>query len=133
VPAWLVVVLALVALLALLAIGGGIANARRERATRPGFDESLRDVDRALAAALASDRGWEPAGLEAAARRELAGSRPGEDVVELSLAQVLDRPGTDSDEAVFRARLAKGGQVSVRLVRRGDEWQGAGIEDSALS
>jgi hypothetical protein len=123
----LIVVLAVLAVLALLAVGGVLANSRRERATRRPFEDKLDEVDRHLAAALAEDRGWERSNLEAVARRELAAHRPGESVDELELVQVLDRPGTDADEALFRARTVSG-PATIRLARRAGEWYAAAID-----
>jgi hypothetical protein len=126
-PVWLIVVLALVVALAVLAIGGAIANGRRERSTRGPFERRLGAVDRALAAALADDRGWDPSQLEAAARRGIAANRPQAQITELELVQVIDRPGTDDDEALFRAQTAQG-VLNVRLERRGGEWHAAAVE-----
>lgn len=125
--AGLIAVIVVVALLVGLALGGVAANARRERASRHPFERNLRAVDRALAEALAADRGWEPAGLEAAARRELAARRPGEEIGALELVQVIDRPGTDSDQAVFRAELG-GASALLTLGRHGDEWLAAALD-----
>jgi cytochrome c-type biogenesis protein CcmH/NrfG len=130
VPTWLTVVAVIAGVLLLLALGGAVANARRERATRKPFAESLEEVDGALAAALAADHGWEPTRLESAARSELAARRPGEEVRDLRLVQVIDRPGTNADEAVFEATL-DGGPVRLSLARRGDEWFGARFDASA--
>jgi len=44
---------------------------------------------------------------------------------ELTLIEVLDRPGTDEDEAVFDVR-AGGSRHRLVLGRRGDEWIAAG-------
>jgi KaiC/GvpD/RAD55 family RecA-like ATPase len=125
---WIVLLVIFVVLL-VLAVGGAVTNARRERATRRPFDEALHDVDGALANALAGDRGWEPSVLVAAVHRELAQRRPGEEVRSLRLVKVVDRPGTDADEAVYRCELERGA-VRLSLARRGDEWLGARLEDA---
>ncbi len=124
-----VVLLIILAVLALLALGGALTNARRERATRRPFDEALHEVDRALAGALAADKGWEPSVLVAAVHRELARRRPGEDVRSLRLVQVIDRPGTDADEAVYQCDLDRG-SVRISLVRQGDDWLAARLEET---
>jgi hypothetical protein len=102
-PTWLaialVVVLGLVVLLALL---GAAGQSRRRRAGAGAFVTALRDVDRALAAAAAEDKGWERSTLEAAARDAFGQSRPGEALRNQELIQVLDREGTEEDKAVFR-------------------------------
>lgn len=41
--------------------------------------------------------------------------------------QVLDRPGTDADQAVFDAELS-GGRVRLTLGRRGGQWFAAAFE-----
>ena len=42
---------------------------------------------------------------------------------ELHLIQVIDRPGTDADEAVFRVRAVGGGGSELTLARTGDSWR----------
>jgi biopolymer transport protein ExbB/TolQ len=113
VPTWLIIVLAV---LVLLAIGGAIARARQLQRSRPAFERSLEQVNRDLAAAAAKDRGWDRATLEEAARRLDAEQRGGEPP-ELVLIEVLDRPGTDEDQAVFRC-----GDAHLTLGRRDGEW-----------
>ena len=116
----LIVVLVLVVLIVLLAIGGIIGRRRQLAATRPRFEQDLLQVNRDLAAAHAEDRGWEPAALEDAARRAYTAERDGADAGELVLMQVLDRPGTDDDKAVFR--VGSGGGERITLGRRDGEW-----------
>jgi hypothetical protein len=117
VPIWLIVVLVV---LVVLAVGGAIARRRQLDRTRGAFERSLAQVNRDLAAAAAQDRGWDRAHLEAAARR-VAAEDLGADPEELTLVEVLDRPGTDEDEAVFRVRAA-GRPHRVVLGRREGEW-----------
>lgn len=113
-----IVILVVIAVLLLLAVGGYVAQARRQ----PQLAESLRGrieaADAALADARAEDRGWERGTMEAAARAAVA---PRE-VTELHLIQVVDRPGTDADEAVFRAEHADGDATTVILGRRDGAW-----------
>jgi len=113
VPTWLIIV---IVVLALLAIGGAIARARQLRRSRPAFEASLEQVNRDLAAAAAADRGWDRATLEDAARRIYAAER-GREPAELVLVEVLDRPGTDRDQAVFRV-----GGERLTLGRRDGQW-----------
>lgn len=117
----LVIVLIVVAALAALALAGALRNRRHHSSRHAGFHLSLHAVDRALARAHAEDRGWNRGELEAAARRELAEHRPGVAVVELHLVQVLDRPGTEADRAVFGVR-SDAGESRLTLGRRGQEW-----------
>jgi hypothetical protein len=112
-PTWLIIV---IVVLVLLAVGGVIARTQQLKRTRPAFERSLTQADHDLAAAAAADRGWDRDKLEAAARAAYADAHGGEPA-SLTLVEVLDRPGTDEDEAVFDA----GGQRVV-LGRRGDEW-----------
>jgi hypothetical protein len=86
------------------------------RRSRPAFDASLEQVNRDLAAAAAQDRGWDRDTLETAARRIYAEQR-GADPPELVLVEVIDRPGTDQDQAVFRC-----GDAHLTLGRRDGEW-----------
>ncbi|MDX6731448.1 MAG: hypothetical protein QOC54_1396, partial [Baekduia sp.] len=75
-------------------------------------------ADAALADARAEDRGWDRATIEAAARAAIA---PRE-ARELQLVQVLDRPGTDADQAVFHVVGADGQESTVTLGRRDGAW-----------
>ena len=112
-PTWLIIVLAV---LVLLAIGGYFANRRRRAQTSDHFVAELEQVNRDLAAAHAEDRGWERSALEASARQAYATER-GSEPAELELVQVIDRPGTDDDHAVFRC-----GQERLTLGRRDGQW-----------
>jgi hypothetical protein len=113
VPTWLIIVLAV---LLVLAVGGMIAASRYRKATQGRFEEHLVQVNRDLAAAHAEDRGWERAALEASARSAYAAEK-GAEPAELELVQVIDRPGTDDDHAVFRI-----GSERLTLGRRDGEW-----------
>lgn len=108
-----------------LALGGALANRRRFAATEAERRRSIEAADRDLAAAHAEDNGWDRSRLEAAARRVLEQRHPGAAPDDLVLVQVIDRPGTDGDEAIFQAGPAASGQRIV-LRRRGDDWVDAG-------
>jgi hypothetical protein len=122
VPTWLIVVIVVfVALVAVLFALGEVGAARRNRGREAGFRAQLEDANTALAAARAEDRGWERANIEAAARRVHEARHPGTVVRELHLVQVVDRPGTEEDQARFRV-MDQHGTHDVLLGRRGDEW-----------
>jgi hypothetical protein len=106
----------IVVVLLLLAIGGYFARAQQLKRSRPAFERSLDQVNRDLAAAAATDRGWDRSTLEDAARRIYASERGG-DPPDLLLVEVRDRPGTDQDQAVFRC-----GDEHLTLGRRDGEW-----------
>ena len=112
-PTWLIIVLAV---FVVLAVGGAIAARRRLAATQDRFELDLQRVNRDLAAAHAEDRGWERATLEASARQCYTVER-GSEPTDLELVQVIDRPGTDDDHAVFRI-----GHERLTLGRRDGEW-----------
>ena len=113
----LAIILVAVGVLAiLLAIGGYVASSRRYRADSASLHEEARQADQHLARAHAEDKGWERGGLEAAARAAYA-QRHGSEPQRLTLVQVVDLPGTESDEAVFDAD----GERLV-LGRRGGAW-----------
>ena len=112
----LIVILVLLVLVIALAVGGYVANGRRRRAERAALHAQAQEADQQLALAHADDKGWERTGLEAAARAAYA-SRHGGEPRTLMLVQVVDRPGTDEDEAVFDAD----GERLV-LGRRSGEW-----------
>ena len=121
-PTWLAIVLGVfVALVIILAVGGALARRRQLERTRGRFDTNLAQINRDLAAAHAEDRGWARECLEAAAREAYAAQRPDAAPTALTLVQILDRPGTDDDKAVF-AVAADGREEQLTLGRRGGEW-----------
>lgn len=116
-PTWLIIV---IIVLLLLIVGGFFARTQQLKRSRPAFERNLAQLERDLVAAAAADRGWDRELLESAARRigtEQLGSEPDE----LTLVEVLDRPGTDEDEAVFDVRAA-GARHRLVLGRRNGEW-----------
>jgi hypothetical protein len=127
-----IVIIAVAVVLAVLAAGGYAVGTRRNRARNQRLDEHLARADAALAQAYAQDKGWERAGLEGAARKEWDAQRPGVPLRELHLVEVLDRPGTESDLAVFRA-VAESGPERLVLGRRGGAWYAAELEPAGRS
>jgi hypothetical protein len=115
-----VLILIVVVILAVLVAGGLVASARRARAQEPELHDRLEEADRHLAAAQAEDRGWERSTMETAVRQAFAERSPAEPR-EVLLLQVLDRPGIEDDEAVFRV-VTDAGAEDVRLVRRAGDW-----------
>jgi type II secretory pathway pseudopilin PulG len=123
VPVWLEITLgAIVAVLVLLTLGGVLANARAQARDREAREAEIEAANQALAAAHAEDRGWERSTLEAAARAAYDGANPGTPATELTLVQVIDRPGTDEDKAVFRVVSATG-ESRLVLGRQAGEWR----------
>jgi hypothetical protein len=117
VPTWAIVVIVILVILALLAIGGAIAGARRH----PNIEAAIDEANRALAAAHAADKGWEPGALRDAARREFESANPGVTVGDQALVQVVDRPGTDQDQAVFRF-VTDDGESRLTMGRVDGRW-----------
>ena len=115
-----IVVLVAVVLLVVLVIGGYVATGRRARADDAALRAELEAANRALAIAHAQDKGWERSLLEEAARTAFADRSPAE-VRELQLVQVVDKPGTEDDQAVFRVVTAHGAEY-LHLDRHGDAW-----------
>ncbi len=119
------IILIVLALLVLLLGGGGyVAMSGRTRARDAKLLEQLRQADRELAQAHASDKGWDRATLETAARAAVADRFPGAQVSALQLVRVIDQPGTDADEAVFRVETSDG-EHSITLGRTGGVWGAA--------
>jgi hypothetical protein len=117
----LAIVLVLVGLVLIALIAGGlVATARRRQAEGHRLIADVEAADRALAAAHAEDKGWERGRLEAAARAAFAETGQGP-IEALHLVQVVDRPGTQDDEAVFRV-VTSGGPQPLRLLRRDGAW-----------
>jgi type II secretory pathway pseudopilin PulG len=123
VSALAIIVIVVLALLLLLFVGGLIANARRARAEDPELRATLREADQALALARAEDRGWDRAALEAAAREVFAARSPIEPR-ELQLVKVVDRPGTEDDQCLFRV-VTDAGSEEILLTRSGGAWGAA--------
>lgn len=117
------IVLLVIAVLVLVLVAGGyVAATRRARSSEGALHRELDNAERELAKAHASDKGWDPAVLASAAR-EAATQRFGEAVVDDPLlVQVIDRPGTDADQAVFLIRTADGAEQRMTLGRAGGVW-----------
>jgi type II secretory pathway pseudopilin PulG len=116
-----IIVIVLLVLLVLLFIGGLVAARRRAVATEAQLRERIAAADRALEAARAADRGWDPILLEEAARVALDRERPDFRYDKLHLVLVDDRPGTNEDRAEMAA-VGDDGVVRVRVARRGEAW-----------
>ncbi len=118
-----VVLLVVVVLLALLVLGGVIASGRAARAADARLKAEVARADEELAAARAGDQGWDPAQMEAAARAAWEqGHHAGEPIERLQLVQVVDKPGTDADEAVYRVHGSGGHEHDVVLRRAEGRW-----------
>ena len=122
-PTWLIIVLAV---LLVLVVGGMIARALRQRRGEAEFRARLERANHDLAEAAAADRSWDRSVLEGAARSIYAQER-GAEPAELLLVEVIDRPGTDDDIAVFRADGA-GRHETLTLGRHDGEWRLESIE-----
>ena len=116
-PTWLLIVLAV---LLVLAVGGVIARSMQLRRTQGAFRARLEQANHDLAEAAAADRGWDRARLEAAARR-ICAERRGAEPSELLLVEVLDRPGTDEDQAIFQID-GEGRRRHLTLGRQNGDW-----------
>jgi hypothetical protein len=116
-----IIVIVLLVLLVLFFVGGLIATRRRTEANAPRLHERIAAADRALEAARAADRGWDPILLEEAARVALERERPDFRYDKLHLVLVDDRPGTEADRAEMAA-VSDDGVVHVAVTRRGDSW-----------
>ena len=115
-----IVIVVLVLLVVVLAVGGIVASGRRQRADDPALRAELEAANEALALARATDKGWERSLLEEAVRAAFA-QRSNAEVRELQLVQVVDKPGTEEDQAVFRV-VTDHGSEHLHLDRHGDTW-----------
>jgi type II secretory pathway pseudopilin PulG len=120
-----IIIVVFVLLAVLLFVGGLIATGRRSRNDEEILRAVLREADQALAQARADDRGWDRSTLEAAAREAFAARSPAE-IRELMLLQVVDRPGTEEDQALFRV-VTDAGSEEILLQRQGDAWGTPGV------
>ena len=117
-PTWLIIV---VILLVVLAVGGALARRRQLAATEDRFHAELTQADHDLAAARAEDRGWDRERLERLAVQAFGERNPGATCDEVALVQVVDRPGTDEDKAIF-AVSAGATEERLTLGRADGEW-----------
>ena len=121
------IVLIVLGAILLLFFVGGLVGARR-RANRPEAAAHIRAADRALEQARASDRGWDRALLEQAARSALAEQRPGSEWDAIELVLVDDRPGM-ADDAAHLVATGPAGQARVVLARsEGGDWFAEHVE-----
>jgi Flp pilus assembly protein TadB len=117
-----IVLVVIAALVVVLTAGGWVAATRRARARERKLLEELHEAEQALAKAHALDKGWDRELLESAARDAAAARFGAQPVNDLQLVQVVDRPGTDADQAVFRVQTADGDEHRITLGRSGGEW-----------
>jgi flagellar biosynthesis/type III secretory pathway M-ring protein FliF/YscJ len=115
-----IVLVVIVVLVALLVVGGIVISRRRARAHESRLQAELEEANQALASAHADDKGWHRDLLEQAAREAFA-QRSAADVRELQLVQVVDKPGKEEDQAVFRV-ITDHGSEYLHLDRHGDRW-----------
>ena len=119
---WLLIVIIVVAVLfVIFLVGGIVAVGRRSRATEAHLLADLASANEQLAQARAVDRGWDRDTIDTAARAAHLQVRSGATISAVHLVQVIDRPGTDDDEAVLHIQ-DEAGEHTIRLGRRGDEW-----------
>jgi hypothetical protein len=116
-----IIVIVLLVLLVLFFVGGLVVARRRAEQTEGELDARIGAADRALEAARAADRGWDPILLEEAARVALDRERPDFRYDKLHLVLVDDRPGTDEDRCEMAA-VGDAGVVRVSVTRRGGNW-----------
>ena len=117
-----IVLLVLAVLIVVLVAGGYAAATRRAKSSEGALHHELDTAERELARAHANDKGWDP-GILASAAQVAATERFGDAAVgDPLLVQVIDRPGTDADQAVFLVRTADGGEHRMTLGRAGGVW-----------
>ena len=120
-----IILIVLAVVIVLLVAGGYAAATRRAKSHEGDLRRELATAERELAEAHANDKGWDPAVLAAAAR-DAATERFGDATVGTPLlVQVVDRPGTDADQAVFLIKTADGGEHRMTLGRAGGVWSPA--------
>jgi hypothetical protein len=124
---WEIILAAVLVLVALGFVGGLLGARRRDRQRAGKFDERVRNADRALEHARATDRGWDRAIMEEACRAALREQRPDFEFDGLHLVLVDDKPGVKEDRAHFVA-VGPGGETRVVLARSGDHWGAERVE-----
>ena len=116
-----IIVFVALVLIVVFFIGGLIVVRRRAQRNEKRLTERITAADRALEAARAADRGWDPVLLEEAARVALDRAAPDFRYDHLQLVLVDDRPGTEHDRAEMLAAGSEG-VVRVAVVRHDDKW-----------
>jgi type II secretory pathway pseudopilin PulG len=116
-----IVVIVIVVLLVLLFVGGLVGARRHASANEGELTARIAAADRALEAARAADRGWDPVLLEEAARQVLQRDRPDFRYDKLHLVLVEDRPGTEEDRAELAA-VGDEGVLRVGVSRHDGAW-----------
>ncbi|WP_354698272.1 hypothetical protein DSM112329_03940 [Paraconexibacter sp. AEG42_29] len=112
-----IVLLAVAALVVVVVVVGARIARRRAEGREALLLERLAAANAALAAAHAEDNGWAREALDAAALAAAGPATPDA----LHLVQVIDKPGTEADEAVFQAVFGDETR-EIRLGRTGDTW-----------
>jgi hypothetical protein len=123
VSALAIIIIIVVVVVVLLIVGGLIAINRRWHREDRELRAAIQEADTALALARAADNGWHRETLEAAAREAFAVRSPAE-VRELQLVKVVDKPGTEEDQALFRV-ITDAGSEDILLARQGGSWHAA--------
>ena len=118
-----IIIIILVLVVLLLIVGGLIAINRRWNREDRKLRVAIQEADTALALARAADNGWHRETLEAAARDAFAVRSPAA-VRELQLVKVVDKPGTEEDQALFRI-ITDAGSEDILLARQGGAWHAA--------
>lgn len=117
-----IVLIVLAVLIVLLVTGGYVAATRRAKSSEGALHREIASAERELAQAHASDKGWDPAILASAAQIA-ATERFGDATIgDPLLVQVVDKPGTDADQAIFVVKTADGGEHRMTLGRGGGVW-----------
>src|SRR3954467_118606 len=117
-----IIIIAFVVVVIVLTCLGAWVMRKRQAESAEGSDQRLVAANEALADARAEDRGWDLPALEEAARSVVAQKHPNVNVRKLHLVQVIDKPGTEDDQARFHVDVAMGRDFEVLLGRRGGEW-----------
>jgi hypothetical protein len=120
-----IVLLIVLLVVILLAAAGYTGATRRAKEGEGKLLAQLQDAERELAQAHASDKGWDRALLEAAARAAVAERFGPAPINGMQLVQVVDRPGTDADQAIFRVETGDGAEHRITLGRTGGVWGAA--------
>jgi hypothetical protein len=109
------IALIIAAVLVVLFVGGYVATRRRNQ----DWSEHVATAERALEAALATDKGWDRDLLHRSARDALGSHRPGWEYTDVHLIVVEDRPGVEEDKAHLVA-VGQDGEARVVLAREPD-------------
>lgn len=118
---FIIVFASFVAVIFVLALGGVAASRKRLQRHAADLDRQIESANEKLALAHAGDKGWNPEVIQRKAREGLQKAQPEVEIEKMSLIHVVDKVGTDNDQAVFHV-FTQAAEYRVTLGRQDGQW-----------